>query len=41
MRLTELQESQSRLSTKTDELEAKKKSLNEVQEEVDKFKKTK
>ena len=42
MSLTELyKESQSRLSIKTDELEAKKKTLNEVKEEVDKFKKTK
>jgi two-component system sensor histidine kinase VicK len=42
MRLTELyKESQSRLSSKTDELEAMKQYLNEVLEEVDKFKKTK
>ena len=42
MRLTDVyKESLSRLSIKTDELEAKKKSLNEVQEEVDKFKKIK
>ena len=41
MRLTELyKESQSGLSIKTVELEAKK-NLNEVQEEVDKFKKIK
>jgi len=41
MNLTELyKELQSRLSIKTDELEAKKKSLNEVKGEVDKFKKT-
>ena len=39
MRLTDVyKESQSRLSIKTVELEAKK-NLNEVQEEVDKFKK--
>jgi hypothetical protein len=41
MRLTDVyKESQSRLSIKTVELEAKK-NLNEVQEEVDKFKKIK
>ena len=41
MNLTELYKKlQSRLSIKTDELEAKKKSLNEVKGEVDKFKKT-
>jgi hypothetical protein len=42
MRLTELyKESQSRLSSKIDELEAMKQYLNEVLEEVDKLKKTK
>ncbi|MGH9924412.1 MAG: hypothetical protein ACRD5B_03450 [Nitrososphaeraceae archaeon] len=41
MSLTELyKESQSRLVIKTEELQAKKKTLNEVKEEVDKFKKT-
>jgi len=41
MRLTDVyKESQSRLSIKTVELEAKK-NLNQVQEEVDKFKKIK
>ena len=41
MRLTDVyKEPQSRLSIKTVELEAKK-NLNEVQEEVDKFKKIK
>jgi hypothetical protein len=41
MRLTDVyKESQSRLSIKTVELESKK-NLNEVQEEVDKFKKIK
>lgn len=41
MKLTDVyKESQSRLSIKTVELEAKK-NLNEVQEEVDKFKKIK
>jgi hypothetical protein len=41
IRLTDVyKESQSRLSIKTVELEAKK-NLNEVQEEVDKFKKIK
>lgn len=41
MRLTDVyKESQSRLSIKTVELEAKE-NLNEVQEEVDKFKKIK
>lgn len=42
MKLTELyEESQSKLNDTTDELEAMKKYLNEVLEEVDKFRKTK
>ena len=42
MKLTELyKESQSKLNDTTDELEAMKKYLNEVLEEVDKFRKTK
>jgi len=41
MNPTELyKELQSRLSIKTDELQAKKKTRNEVKGEVDKFKKT-